>query len=169
MLWTFLRPFAPWLIGAALVAYPLTYFAGYQAGVRSEKAAEAKRLDEARKKVAKREVKAEKITNAAAGELERTQVEIRWRTRTLIKEVPTYVTPADDALCRIPVGFVQLHDAAAAGLPEPSGGPDPTPSGVPLSSVASTVADNYGTAHALRAEVETWRKWYAEQKAAWEE
>lgn len=68
---------------------------------------------------------------------------------TIIKEIPRYVTAQADADCTIPIGFVRLHDAAAAGaLLDPGpGDPDAAPSGVALSTVAGTVAANYRDAH----------------------
>lgn len=107
------------------------------------------------------------ITATVAGDLRAKTVEIQWRTRTLIKEVPTYVTPDADDRCVIPVGFVRLHDAAASGLPVASGGPVEAPSGVELSTVAGTVATNYGAALEWRAEAQAWRDWYEAQAETW--
>lgn len=65
--------------------------------------------------------------------------------RTIIKEVPVYVSEAADRACTVPAGFVRLHDAAAAGLPPSgsAGAADARPAGVALSTVAETVAGNY--------------------------
>lgn len=70
--------------------------------------------------------------------------------RTIIKEVPVYVSEAADRACPVPAGFVRLHDAAAANVP-PSGsaGPaDERAAPVALSAVAATVAGNYTECHA---------------------
>lgn len=70
--------------------------------------------------------------------------------RTIIKEVPVYVSEAADRACTVPAGFVRLHDAAAANVP-PSGsaGPaDERAAPVALSAVAVTVAGNYTDCHA---------------------
>ena len=70
--------------------------------------------------------------------------------RTIIKEVPVYVSEAADRACTVPAGFVRLHDAAAASVP-PSGsaGPaDERAAPVALSAVAATVAGNYTDCHA---------------------
>ena len=40
---------------------------------------------------------------------------VRQAAQVIVKEVPTYVTPADDAACRIPAGFVSLLNRAAQG------------------------------------------------------
>lgn len=142
------------------------------AGVKQEQAAEAKRLEKAKVKVAKREVKADKITEAVKTDNVKAKAQIEYRTKLLVKEVPVYVTPAADDRCVIPTGFVRLHDAAAsggaAGLPGAASGPLDAPSGVELSAVGSTLVVNYGAALAWRAEALTWRTWYAQQKAAWD-
>ncbi|SPK73050.1 putative phage related protein exported protein [Cupriavidus taiwanensis] len=68
---------------------------------------------------------------------------------TIIKEIPRYVPAHADAACTVPVGFVRLHDAAATGTvlhPGP-GDTDAGPSGLALSAVTGTVADNYTTCH----------------------
>lgn len=76
--------------------------------------------------------------------VDRVQV-IEKRGETIIKEVPVYVSEAADRACAVPVGFVRLHDAVAAGLPSPgaAGAADEAPSGIALSAVTGTVAGNY--------------------------
>jgi len=79
--------------------------------------------------------------------VDRVQV-VRAKGDTIIKEVPVYVDREADRACTVPVGFVRVHDGAAANLPV--GGPrnaDAAPSGVALSAVAATVAGNYTTCH----------------------
>lgn len=99
------------------------------------------------------------------------QSRIRIVTKTLIKEVPTYVTPKADARCVVPDGFVRLHDAAAAGVelpavPDRAGQPPDTPSGLELSSVGRTVVANYGACNGWRASLIGWQAWYRQQRAA---
>lgn len=140
-------------------------------GRDGERKAEVARLVVAQKLNAKREVKAQAITDTAKTQITAERVRIQTVTKTLIEKVPYYVTAKADADCTVPLGFVRLHDAAAAGsagLPSAAGGPLDAPSGVPLSAVASTVAANYGTALDWRAEALGWRSWYVAQRAAWE-
>lgn len=172
-LWSFAKsPVGRWVVAALAVLALLAgvHHHGVGAGVAKERAAEAKRLERARKDVAKRTAKAEAISADAQAGLERERVRIETRTVTLIKEIPVYVSPAADARCVIPVGFVRFHDAAAseATLPAASGGSLDAPSGVDLSAVAETIAGNYGAAFQWRAEALTWRAWYRDQKAAWD-
>ncbi|WP_197337938.1 hypothetical protein [Ralstonia solanacearum] len=75
---------------------------------------------------------------------------IRLKGDTIIKEIPRYVPIQADASCAVPGGFVRLHDAAAAGTVPDSdtGDADAAPSGVALSTVAATIAENYTDSHA---------------------
>ncbi|CAJ9992551.1 signal peptide protein [Burkholderia pseudomallei] len=79
--------------------------------------------------------------------VDRVQV-VREKGDTIIKEVPVYVDREADRACVVPVGFVRVHDGAAANVPvgDP-GSADAAPSGVALSAVAATVAGNYTTCH----------------------
>lgn len=87
-----------------------------------------------------------------------TQV-VQTRTVEIIREVPRYVTIESNRRCDVPDGFVRLHDAAASGdAPIPYGpreSPD-TPSGVEISTVAETVAENYGQCLIWRSQVKGW-------------
>lgn len=85
---------------------------------------------------------------------------VRERGATIIKEVPVYVTAQADADCLINAGFVRLHDAAAGNAISLSPGPaDATPSGVALSTVAGTVADNYQRCHENAEQLIALQKW----------
>jgi len=116
---------------------------------------------------------AQQVTVQVRSELQAKLSATRERTRTLIKEVPVYVSARADSRCIVPRGFVQLHDAAARGdllavLPGAASGPLDTDSGLGLSSVADTVVKNYGQAHDAISEVTAWREWYVKQKAIYE-
>lgn len=86
--------------------------------------------------------------------VDRVQI-VRVAGATITKEIPVYVTEKADAACPIPAGFVRVHDAAAANVPADAaaGDPDAPATGVTLSAVAETVADNYTTCHAIREQV----------------
>ncbi|MBU9606046.1 hypothetical protein [Burkholderia multivorans] len=73
---------------------------------------------------------------------------VREKGDTIVKEVPVYVDREADRACVVPLGFVRVHDAAAANVPV--GHPastDAAAAGVALSAVAATVADNYTSCH----------------------
>ncbi|UVS99055.1 hypothetical protein [Burkholderia glumae] len=73
---------------------------------------------------------------------------VREKGDTIIKEVPVYVDREADRACVVPVGFVRVHDGAAANVPvgDPRSA-DAAPSGIALSAVAETVASNYTLCH----------------------
>ncbi|QRM24279.1 hypothetical protein [Burkholderia pseudomallei] len=73
---------------------------------------------------------------------------VREKGDTIIKEVPVYVDREADRACVVPLGFVRVHDAAAANVPvgDP-GSTDAAAAGIALSAVAATVAGNYTTCH----------------------
>lgn len=167
-------PLARYLaLGLVAVALVLGFRSHWMtAGVKQERAAEAKRLASAVKKVAKREEKADAITSKVETEHAKEQARVEYRTKILVKEIPTYVSPAADSRCILPVGWVRLHDAAASGsapsLSQGAGGPLGAPSGVQPSEAISSVITNYGVAYSWRAEAMAWREWYVLQKAEWE-
>lgn len=138
---------------AALACAWWLHHTGYQAGAAEVRALwelEHDQLEEQHDKEVAR-------LNAAARYMDvrfiETVREVEGRTRTIVQEVPRYVPVEADRACPIPVGFVRVHDAAAAGDdgvpadPAPAGA-DAAPSGVALSTVAATVAENYGACNA---------------------
>lgn len=96
--------------------------------------------------------------------IDRVQI-VQGKTRTIIKEVPVYVPAQADADCRINTGFVRLHDAAATNtIPAAPGNPDAAPAGVALSTVAATVAGNYGTCHETAEKLMALQAWIKEMQ-----
>lgn len=95
--------------------------------------------------------------------VDRVQV-IRGETKTIIKEVPIYVTPEDDANCVVPDGFVRLHDAAVQGRSVAStpGATDAAPSDTQLSEVAITVVENYGVCRETAEQLTALQRWIRE-------
>lgn len=136
-------------------------YKGRQA-VKHEKAAEQVRTVETR---------SQGISQVARDKHDSTQAEVRVVYRNIQEKVPVYVptTPADS--WSLPVGAGRLLDYAALGLdppvPAPSGEPLGAATGIELPAFVSTVAGNYGVCRGWRAEVMTWREWYAEQVKAW--
>lgn len=97
----------------------------------------------------KKERAAAKLSADVGRKAEDRQVAIRGATRTIIREVPVYVTPEADARCVLPVGFLRVHDAATRGAPvsetlDPAGRPDDAAAGVDCSAAAAVIAENYG-------------------------
>lgn len=111
------------------------------------------------------------VSTAAAARDAQVQTEIRYVTRTQIKEVPVYVTPEADARFPLPVGLVRLHDAAALGVdvadvPDPAGRPDDSASAVAASDLGGAIAGNYGECRADQARLIGLQGWVRDQAAA---
>jgi hypothetical protein len=157
---------ARWAAGAAGVA--LVIFLIFSAGVKHEKAAEAKRVAAATKIVKKVEKQAETITAKAEEKTAARLVEIRTVTKTLTKEIPVYVTAQADRTVVLPAGLIRLHDQAALGvseIPDAPGFVPDAPSGVAPSDFARTIVGNYGTAYEWREAALACRSWVSEQAA----
>lgn len=156
-----------------LLTIALIAFSGIQTyRIERLKAAPVKERLKIVERVVERQAEASKITEDVGTRVAQREADIRYITRTIVQEIPVYVTQQSDDRCTVPVGFVRLHDAAAAGTPAvPLGAGEfaDTPSGLELSSVASTVVGNYGESNVWREQVLGWQAWYAEQKAAWDQ
>lgn len=99
--------------------------------------------------------------------VDRVQV-VKEAAKTIIQKVPVYVSKESDAHCTVPAGFVRLHDAAAANVPpmaSPAGVPNDAPSGIALSAVAGTVADNYESAHLNAEQLKALQQWARDSHA----
>lgn len=125
--------------------------------------------------------KAEQKARDASAAADQKQVEIQERIRTetitLIKEVPTYVTPETDVRYALPVGLVRLHDDAASGsvssFPDTASDPDAAarfaePSPVPASKLGTVIAENYGQCRADQARLAGLQDWLREQRDIYE-
>jgi hypothetical protein len=126
--------------------------------------------DRAELKQVKREIvyrdRTQVVTREVAAKTQAAEERVRTVTRTIVREVPRYVTREADAHCIVPRGFVRLHDAAAQSVvPVPAGEPDDAPSGVELSAVAGTVADNYGACHETAERLTGLQAWVRAQEA----
>ncbi len=121
----------------------------------------------------RRVIAAERISAGVGRKAEDRQVEIRYVTKTQIREVPVYVTAETDRAFPMPVGLVRVFNAAALGvpastLPDPAGRPDDAASTITASALGETVADDFGTCRADQARLEALQGWVREQAAGWE-
>lgn len=99
--------------------------------------------------------------DALAAQLENVKTKTRTVTKTIVREVNNYVTPLSVSHCTIPLGFVRLHDAAAAGrMPEAPGLDADAPGGVDLAAVGETVAENYGECRAWAQQLNALIDWH---------
>ncbi len=73
---------------------------------------------------------------------------VREHGTTLIQQVPNYVSEQDNAACVLPYGVIRLHNAAANQVSITNTERTyASPSGVALSTFASTVTSNYSRCH----------------------
>lgn len=104
------------------------------------------------------------------------QTEIKYRDRiqkiylkgeVIEKQVPIYVTQADDAVFGVNAGFVRAYNAAWSGDDAgPAGDADREPAGIPLSTVAEVDAHNATSCRAWREQALGLREFYEQVKAA---
>lgn len=147
------------LIGALILALTLGYFAWAdhigdvrEAKIRTQYAEQAKKADEARAA----------ITAPIAEKQIVVQEKIRTVFKTIIKEVPTYVSVND---CPMSPGFRVFHDATANGeLPDPARIPDAA--AVPAPDVANTVSANYQACLTNSARLTGLQDWVKAQQNA---
>lgn len=153
--WELIRPVVravalPLILVAVIGAYVATQSSRLHAADRRASAARerAQRADNARREAEAARDLARAEVRVVTRYVDRVQV-VREKAKIITQEVPVYVSPHADAACTVPVGFVRLHDAAAANEPagQPAGNPDAPAEGVALSDVAAAVADNYARAH----------------------
>lgn len=104
--------------------------------------------------------KREALGAPIAARQQATQEKIRTVFKTIIKEVPTYVSIND---CPMSPGFRVFHDAAANGeVPDASRIADAA--AVPAPDVANTTAENYRTCHANSARLTDLQAWVRAQQ-----
>lgn len=171
-----LSPLARWLGGAALaLAIGVGigaggYMVGREHGVLAEKAAEAARIAEAGRKVAKVEKGGREISADVANDLAASKARIATLTVQLQQKVPSYVTSKADRGCIIPDGYVRVRDAAGANVavvPPGPGGSIDADSGLVLSDLAANDIVNASAFNQCVAEVKVWRGWYPRQADLW--
>lgn len=94
-----------------------------------------------------------------------TRVErVQGETKTIIKEIPKYVSAESDARCVVPTGFVRLlapSDEVRAGLYHPAAGVDDAASGVALSAIAEFVTEARSRFEANAAQCQALQTWAA--------
>jgi len=125
-------------------------------------------------KVAAAEVESAKKQVAASGVsmkvvtkyIKNTRV-VREKGDVIIKEVPKYITTVDDSKCAVPTGFVRVHDRGATGteVSGTTGGSNEGPSEVKISTVATTVVDNYTTYYEVAEQLKSLQAWIKQQQS----
>lgn len=148
----FSKPPGSW-IGLALIAGGIIWYAhhsGYNSGKSDSDAAYAK--IEARAVEAARvdQTARDKISSDAAVTRAKSQARIETKTITLTKEIPVYVTAAQDRSTCITYGILRVYNDAvgqADAIPVPAGKSYDACSPVKASDLARGIAENFGTAN----------------------
>jgi len=94
---------------------------------------------------------------------------VKETTDAIIKEIPIYITKADDARCELSNAAIVLHNSASQNTVPPGAGNIATgTSDVKASELITTVSENYGTYYEMREQLKAWQDWYRAQKKAYE-
>lgn len=164
----------PWVILGLITAFvgsnAVTGWRAYEIGKEHQLVVQQKAVMEAQEHARAEQAARDRITHDRDVAAAEARQKIETVYRTIIREVPTHVSPAADAACTVPVGFVRVFNAAASGqpiesIPIPAGRTDDSPSGVGLSAVAGVTADNFGTYQQVRQQLIDLQAWVAAQQA----
>lgn len=91
---------------------------------------------------------------------------VREKAQTIIREVPVYVTAANDAACPVNNGFVSLWNHANSGtVPGAPTGADAETSGVRLSEIATQHAREAEYCRGVETQLSSLQEWVTEQRA----
>ncbi len=89
---------------------------------------------------------------------------IRIKGDEIIKEVPVYVTPENDAACTVNAGFVRLwNDANQGEVSDAASGADAAPAEVSLSDIGRQKAAEAKLHRETEAQLEALQEWVREQ------
>lgn len=134
------------------------------AHVQGQWDAERARVATAQAKLAVRQ--AEATTRVITRYVDRVQT-VREAAQTITKEIPVYVTQADDARCAVPAGFVRLWNAANRGIdPGTAADPDASAGALVLSDVAAQHAVEAEQCRVTEEQVIGLQDWIREQRKA---
>ena len=124
------------------------------------------KVNEMEVKVAKQEVAAAELTTEVITKyVDRIKI-VEGKTREIIKKVPVYITKESDDKCAINNGFVSLHNSSASQtkIPDTTRDVNETASDVKLSTVATTITENYGTYYQVAEQLKSLQDWIKQQK-----
>lgn len=155
----------PYRQSVQIVAAVCLVFVVFQLGQQHERREWELKVAQLNEQIAKLETESQKVTTQVVTEyVDRVKI-VKEKADAIIVKVPVYVNKSADANCTINNGFVVLHDAAAKNkVPETPRDSHAEASGVKLSTIASTVAGNYGTCHEIRQQLESLQQWVREQE-----
>ncbi len=161
---------------ALLLSSGAAYFAGYERGYRIAtleiQAATTQAIAKAASDARLQQMAADQISYNISLSFAQEQTKIVGLTITQIRQVDHYVPMEVNKSCVLPLSIVQLFNASAAGVDDPSaafplsaGQLASDPASTDLASLASTVIENDGKYHAVAAQLGALIRWIGDQKA----
>jgi hypothetical protein len=159
---TFIRTYA---LPINLLAFFVLVFGVYMEGSISNQEAWEAKIATAKLEAEKKETAAAETTIKVVTKYIKQIEVVKEKGNEIIKQVPTYITKADDASCSVPNGFVMLHDSASRNeVPDTTRAPDEGASKIKISGVAETVIDNYTTYYQVSEQLKALQQWVKEQQ-----
>lgn len=147
------------LLSAALIGF------GYVKGLEHAAVDAAKTEIRAAKGTIKTMRAQQAVSASASAAHELVRIQTRTVYKTIDREVIRYVQASAPA-CRLPAGFVRLHDAAAtASIPAAPGESDARPSAITDTDALGIIAGNYETCTETRQQLIDLQGWVRAQQA----
>jgi hypothetical protein len=141
-------------------------FGMFMAGASNNESHWAEKVNQMEVKVAKQEVAAAELTTEVITKyVDRVKI-VEGKTREIIKKVPVYITKESDDKCVINNGFVSLHNSSASNneISNSTGSSNEESTDVKLSTIATTVSENYGTYYQVVEQLKSLQDWIKQQK-----
>ena len=141
-------------------------FGMFMAGASSNESHWVEKVNQMEVKVAKQEVAAAELTTEVITKyVDRVKI-VEGKTREIIKKVPVYITKESDDKCVINNGFVSLHNSSASNneISNTTGSSNEESTDVKLSTIATTVSENYGTYYQVVEQLKSLQEWIRQQK-----
>ncbi|MHB0992636.1 MAG: hypothetical protein ACYC0M_15365 [Burkholderiales bacterium] len=167
-MFTFLKPYM-WIIeGVVMLGLVGGLFAGgwYEGDKHVQAAWDAAKAQQAASIAQVKAAQAKVSAQVVIKYIDRVRT-IRVRGATIIKEVPKYVTQADNSKCSVNNGSVIVLNAASTNtVPPPPSRADDAPSALTLSDLTSVVAANYERCSENASKLTALQGWVREQETA---
>ena len=123
---------------------------------------------EFKKELDKKNIEIAKINESAKDITAQTVIKYVYRDKIIKEkgdEIIKYVNTKNDGDCNLHNSTIELFNAAAKNnLPDPTRAIDETGSGVNLSTVETTVIENYNKYHEVKNELDLLQEWVTEQQ-----
>ena len=152
-------PWAKWAALAVMMAGMYLFGRGDGKAMKAAELADYKlQLSEAAVKL--QDAQSKVVTVVEIEYRDRIQI-IKEKGKTIVEQVPIYITADTDRGYPLPAGFVRVHNAAAAGeVAGPATESDRQAAAITVSAAAATIASNYTDCRGLAEQVIGWQAFY---------